>query len=245
MDDDAAGFGHSRSNYEDKVIAGNTFDFVALHGEAVRKAGYSFISSSVEAFCKAADTPAAVDLILGKQKEIKQGRGAYGTKFKAFPSELQNRMAALATEGTDFFVSGAFVATDIWDNPNSNDEVAAADKKFAQDILGFTWRSGQASITGQAYEVATPYREFGHGEYSFSCTPNQDCYVVESPDSFYATDSEKGCTFMRYSENNLVAGTLYRNGESRVAVIGFPFETITDEKSRDKLMKQVLDFFSK
>lgn len=245
MDDDAAGFGHSRSNYEDKVIAGNTFDFVALHGEAVRKAGYSFISSSVEAFCKATDTPMAVDLILGKQKEIKQGRGAYGTKFKVFPSELQNRMAALASEGTDFFVSGAFVATDIWDNPNSNDEVAEADKKFAQDILGFTWRSGQASITGQTYEVATPYREFGHGKYSFSCTPNQDCYVVESPDSFYATDSEKGCTFMRYSENNLVAGTLYRNGESRVAVIGFPFETINDEKSRDNLMKQVLDFFSK
>lgn len=245
MDDDAAGFGHSRSNYEDKVIAGNTFDFVALHGDAIRNAGYSFISSSVEAFCDATDKPAVVDLILGKQKEIKQGRGAYGTRFKAFPSELQERMASLAADGTDFFVSGAFVATDIWDNPNSSEEVAEADKKFAQDILGFTWRSGQASITGQAYEVATPYREFDHGKYDFSCTPNQNCYVVESPDSFYATDPDKGCTFMRYSENNLVAGTLYRNGDSRAAVIGFPFETIMEESGRDSLMKQVLDFLSK
>lgn len=245
MDDDAAGFGHSRSNYEDKVIAGNTFDFVALHGEAIRKAGFSFISSSVEAFCNASDSPAIVDLILGKQKEIKQGRGAYGTRFKAFPSELQNRMASLASSGTDFFVSGAFVATDIWDNPNSSPEIAKSDKKFAQEVLGFTWRSGQAAVTGQAYEVATPYREFGHGKYDFYNTPNQDCYVVESPDSFYATDPAKGCSFMRYSENNLVAGTLYRNGESRVAVIGFPFETIRSEKDRDSLMKQVLDFFSK
>ena len=154
-------------------------------------------------------------------------------------------MASLAADGTDFFVSGAFVATDIWDNPNSSEEVAEADKKFAQDILGFTWRSGQASITGQAYEVATPYREFDHGKYDFSCTPNQNCYVVESPDSFYATDPDKGCTFMRYSENNLVAGTLYRNGDSRAAVIGFPFETIMEESGRDSLMKQVLDFLSK
>ncbi len=89
MDDDAAGFGASRANYEDKVVAGNTFDYVVTHGEAIRKAGFSFISSSVDAFCNAGDKPALVDLILGKQKEIKQGRGFYGTRFKAFPSELQ------------------------------------------------------------------------------------------------------------------------------------------------------------
>ena len=44
MDDDASGFGDSYSNYEDKVIAGNTFDYPAIHGAAILKAGYSFIS---------------------------------------------------------------------------------------------------------------------------------------------------------------------------------------------------------
>ncbi|MDE6436829.1 MAG: hypothetical protein K2K69_04910, partial [Muribaculaceae bacterium] len=84
-------------------------------------AGHGFGSSSVEAFCNATDKPAMVDLILGKQKEIKQGRGVYGTKFKAFPGELQNRMAALAAEGTNFFVTGAYVASDIWENRNSSE----------------------------------------------------------------------------------------------------------------------------
>lgn len=69
MDDDAAGFGASRSNYERTPVAGNTFDYCALHGEAIVKAGYSFISQSAAAFAASGSTDAiAVDLILGKQK---------------------------------------------------------------------------------------------------------------------------------------------------------------------------------
>ncbi|MDE7091863.1 MAG: xanthan lyase, partial [Muribaculaceae bacterium] len=71
MDDDAAGFGASRANYEEKIVAGNTFDYVYRHGQAIRNAGYSFISTSVGAFVESdvASTPGAIDLILGKQKE--------------------------------------------------------------------------------------------------------------------------------------------------------------------------------
>lgn len=244
MDDDAAGFGASRANYEDKVVAGNTFDYVYTHGEAVRAAGYSFVSSSAEAFSAATDTPRIVDLILGKQKEILQGRGAYGPRFKAFPSELQTRMAALASKGTAFFVSGSYVATDIWDNPNSNQETAKADKEFAREVLGFNWRVGQASVTGEAYQVATRFKDFTKGEYKFHNELNPDFYAVESPDSFYPADNSKCATFMRYSENNLIAGTVYDSGEHRAVVIGFPFETIKGLGGRQSLMKQVLDFFA-
>ncbi len=244
MDDDAAGFGASRANYEDKVVAGNTFDFVLTHGEAIRAAGLSFISSSVEAFSAGNAKADIVDLILGKQKEIAQGRAVYGTRFKAFPSELQNRIAAMAKEGTDFFVSGSYVATDIWDNPYSDEATAEADKKFAREVLGYNWRVGQASVTGEAYQVPTRFDDFGKGDYTFNNTLSPDFYAVESPDSFYAPDSSRGCTFMRYSENNLVAGTLFDGGNYRTAVIGFPFESITDDAQRSHLMKQILDFFT-
>lgn len=244
MDDDAAGFGASRADYEDKVVAGNTFDYIVTHGEAIRKAGFSFVSSSVEAFCNATDKPAFVDLILGKQKEIKQGRGAYGTRFKAFPSELQARIASLTAQGTSFFVSGAYVATDIWDNTNSTEEVAEADKKFAREVLGYNWRVGQATVEGEAYQVQTRFKDFGKGSYDFVTKLSPECYAVESPDSFYPADTAKGATFMRYTENNLVAGTVFDNGNYRTAVMGFPFETIKDAGSRAHLMKQVLDFFT-
>lgn len=244
MDDDAAGFGASRADYETKVIAGNTFDYTADHGTYAMEAGWSFVSTSVEAFCEATDTPEAVDLILGKQKETKTGTGAYGTRFKAFPSALQTRMAALASKGTDFFVSGSYVASDIWDNPYSSKETAEADKKFAREVLGFNWRVGQASVTGQAYQVPVRFKQFGKGVYDFYNEYNPDFYAVESPDSFYAADKETGATFMRYSENNLVAGTVFNAPTHKAVVIGFPFETIKgDGSAKYNLMKQVLDYF--
>lgn len=243
MDDDAAGFGASRANYETKVIAGNTFDYTEDHGFYAMAAGWSFVSTSVEAFCESTDTPQAVDLILGKQKETKTGTGAYGTRYKAFPTALQTRMADLAAKGTGFFVSGSYVATDIWDNPYSSAETAEADKKFAREILGFNWRVGQASVTGQAYEVPCRFKEFGKGTYDFYNEYNSDFYAIESPDSFYPADKATGATFMRYSENNLVAGTVFSAPTHKAVVIGFPFETIKgDGMAKLNLMNQILKF---
>ncbi len=246
MDDDAAGFGASRANYEKDVIAGNTFDYPYVHGKAITAAGMGFISTSVDAFVK---TPAdkdvqIVDLILGKQKEIKQGRGAYGTRYKAFPAELQTKITEMTANGTSFFVTGAFVATDIWDNPNSTEAVAEADKKFATEVLGYHWRVGQASCTGEAYEVDSRFKQFDRHDYTFSATLNADCYVVESPDSFYPADGKRGATIMRYTENNLIAGIAYDNNAYRTVVIGFPFETIKNDADRTALMSQVLNYFS-
>ncbi len=153
-------------------------------------------------------------------------------------------MAALAGKGASFFVSGSYVATDIWDNPNSDQETAKADKEFAREVLGFNWRVGQASVTGEAYQVATRFKDFTKGEYKFHNELNPDFYAVESPDSFYPADNSKCATFMRYSENNLIAGTVYDSGEHRAVVIGFPFETIKGLGGRQSLMKQVLDFFA-
>ncbi len=245
MDDDAAGFGASRSNYEEKVIAGNTFDYVYAHGCAIAAAGHSFVSTSVGAYTAsdAAGEPRIVDLILGKQKEIKHGRGVYGTYFKTFPTALQDKIRLATAAGTDFFVSGAFVATDLWDNPNSSAETAAADQAFATDVLGYHWRVGQASVTGEAYQVDNRFNDFTGGKYEFSAELNADCYAVESPDSFYAADKDKGCTIMRYSENNLVAGIAAAFDSYRTVVLGFPFETIDSADARAALMTQILNYF--
>ncbi len=245
MDDDAAGFGASRANYEKDVIAGNTFNYPYVHGQAIRAAGRGFYSASVEAFSAdpVQNMPRIVDLILGKQKEVKTGRGAMPTRFKAFPTELQNKLARYTAGGGNLFISGAYVATDIWDNPNSSKEVAEADQKFATEVLGYHWRVDQASVTGEAYTVKSRFREFTPAEYQFSAELNSECYAVESPDSFYAANKD-GATIMRYTENNLVAGIAYNPGSYRTVVIGFPFETIKSAAERDELMGQVLNFLS-
>ncbi len=245
MDDDAAGFGASRSNYEKEVVAGNTFDYAVVHGQAIADCGYGFISASVEAFAngEVTDAPRILDLIMGKQKEIKPGTGLYGNRYKTFSAELQDRIRKYTAAGGNVFLSGAFIATDLWDNPYSSKEVAEADQKFAQEVLGYTWRVGQASVTGEAYEVQSRFKAFTGGEFAFYNELNPDFYAVESPDSFYAKDKDKGATIMRYSENNLVAGIAYTPGAYRTVVIGFPFETIKDASRRAALMGQVLEFF--
>lgn len=240
MDDDAAGFGASRADYETKVIAGNTFDYVYVHGKAIAEAGRSFVSSSVEAFITSeTKTPAIVDLILGKQKEIIVGRGVYGSKYKTFPDALQQKITSHCNAGGNIFVSGSYVATDLWDN----DRATEKDRTFASDVLGYKWRVGQASVTGEAYEVQSRFSQFSDLSISFSNRLNADCYAVESPDSFYPADDDKGATIMRYSENNLIAGTAYDAGAYRTVVIGFPFETIDAADARISLMTQILNFF--
>lgn len=243
MDDDAAGFGASRSNYEEKVIAGNTFDYVYKHGVAIKNAGKGFISCGIDAFIKD-DTavPGMVDLIMGKQKEYKRGTGAYGTYYKTFTPALQAKLRAHAARGGNLFVTGSFIATDLWDNPNSSKEVLEADQKFAAEVLGFKWRVGQASVTGEAYEVQSRFKDFDGGEFDFYNELNKDSYAVESPDSFYPADSKKGATFMRYTENNLVAGTIFDSGKHRTVAVGFPFETIREQSQADRLMKQAVEF---
>lgn len=245
MDDDAAGFGASRANYEKDVIAGNTFCYPYIHGLAIKEAGRGFYSASVAAYTDNTVSDAKIlDLILGKQKEIMQGRGAYGTKYKTFPSALQNRLRQATDSGTSVFVSGAYVASDLWDNPNSSKSVAEADQKFATEVLGYHWRVDQASVTGEAYTVASRFKEFTPEEYTFSAELNSECYAVESPDSFYASN-KSGATIMRYNENNLVAGIAYAPEGYRTVVIGFPFETISSAESRTSLMRQILNFFDK
>ncbi len=141
-------------------------------------------------------------------------------------------------------VTGSYVATDLWDNPLSDSATIAADKKFATEVLGYHWRVGQASVTGDVYEVVSPFRQFSNGRFEFSNRLNADCYAVESPDSFYASD-DRGATVMRYGENNLVAATAMSDKNYRTFVAGFPFETIRGEQNRDLLMRQILDFLTR
>ena len=245
MDDDAAGFGASRANYEDKVIAGNTFDYPYVHGTAIRNAGKGFFSMSLEAYLDSATvcTAPVLDLILGKQKETKTGTGLYGSEFKSFPKELQQKITDYCAAGGNVFVSGAFVATDLWDNSIADPETLKADQEFATKVLGYHWRVDQASVTGEAFECPSRFHAFGRESFDFYSELNDECYVVESPDSFYPADA-RGETIIRYSENNLIGGIAMADEKYRTVVIGFPFETIKGEAARNSLMQQILNFFS-
>lgn len=240
MDDDASGFGSSNSNYETKVIAGNTFDYPYLHGQAIAKAGYSYVSTSNESVMDSMVNLRDykfVDLILGKQKQTCIGRGIHATEFKTFPLKLQNAITDFCNQGGNIFISGAYVATDLWDNGTS----LAEDKDFATKILKYKWRTGQAATEGGVKTVASPFGMFS-GKYNYFNTLNSDSYVVESPDGIEPAQ-EDAFTQFRYSENNLSAGVTYQ-GKYKTCILGFPFESIKSNEERERLMNAVLTFFA-
>ena len=249
-DDDAAGYGDSYGNYEKLVIKGNTFDYPALHGRAIMKAGYSFVSVSKAALQDkaylSADDYSAVDIILGKEKQSKMGRiGAVkGLDFKTFDTTMQQALTDYCKAGGRVFVSGSYVATDLFQNPivKADD----ADKKFAREILKYEWRDDKAACEGGIKAVPSPLTE-ERAEYSYYNKPNEESYVVESPDALVPADPA-AYTCFRYTENNLPAGVVFGGNETdkwRTVVLGFPFEAVKGEAQRDALMQQVLDFLLK
>ena len=243
-DDDSAGFGASRADQEDKVIAGNTFDYPAIHGAALMESGYSFVSASVAAVENGIvdmKQYKLADLILGKQKETQIGRGEVPNRFLAFTAPLQKAIADYTANGGSILVSGSYVATDIWDKTNPDE----ASKEFAKQTLGYQWRVGQATIEGKAHTVPTYFDSFGDLNVEYYTTLNDKFYAVESPDGIYPADKTKGCTLMRYGENNIPAAVVADHGGYRTCVMGFPFETIKDAASRRALMGQIMEFFNK
>ena len=242
MDDDASGFGDSYSNYETQVIAGNTFDYPALHGTAILKAGYSFVSCSDEAVEDGQITLndyKYTDLILGKECQTKIGRGGVKPlEFKTFSKPMQECITAYCNQGGNIFISGAYVGTDLWDNRliTAKEE----DKKFAMEVLKYKWRAGQAAIMGKVKCVTSPFPSLT-GNYTYYNELNSDSYVVESPDAIEPA-TEGAYTIMRYPENNLSAGVAYQ-GSYKTCVLGFPFESLRTTEEREYLMNAIMTFF--
>lgn len=242
MDDDASGFGDSYGNYETMVVAGNSFDYPSIHGEAILKAGFSFAScskKSIENQIIHLSDYKIVDLILGKEYQSKSGPGGIRSlEFKTFTAGMQKAITNYCQQGGNIFVSGAFTGTDLWDNHIAPS--LEADRKFATDILKYRWRAGQAATTGNVKAVASLYPVFD-GKFSYYNELNSESYVVESPDAIEPADNNAYTTF-RYSENNLSAGIVY-NGNYKTCVLGFPFESLKTTKEREIMMKMVLSFF--
>lgn len=243
-DDDAPGFGACRSNYETQNIAGNTFNYPSIHGKAIIEAGYSFVSTSAMAVDKGdvdLSSYCTVDMIMGKQKETPTGRGAKPSRYKAFTTGLMNALTTYTRGGGNVLMTGAYVGSDIWDKEKS----LGNEKNFAQNVMGYTWVDGRATLRGEVYSVPSVLKmSDGMGNLHFYDTLNSDFYAVESPDAIKASDG-KGATIVRYSENNIPAGIASSRNGYKTVVLGFPFETIKNENERNEFMQRVLNFFEK
>ena len=240
-ENDNYALGTSYNDYETEVIAGNTFDYPALHGRSIVEAGYSFASASHRAVAsdvvnlKEYD---AVDLILGKQRATAIGRGTFGHHFEAISDELQGALRNYTNTGGAILVSGSYLLTDLWHSPIATD----SDRKFAEDVLHVRFGGNMATRRGNVFAPATKLSRRGL-ELRFNTELCEEIYAVESPEVVVPVGKD-AFTALRY-RSNAQSAAVASGGSSRTIVLGFPFETITDDKERDAMMNAALKFLTK
>ncbi len=245
------GFGASFDDYAGKPVAGNTFDYPYVHGKAIMNAGHPFYSCSNEAF--SADSifsneAWALDMICGKQVTTVTGSGTEH-KYQVFPYEIQDALKRFTSKGGHVLISGANIATDVWDSiyPIQIDSSYRAETiKFVKNVLGYKWVRNRAGRTGEVNMVESEMIGTTDNEgFRFYNEINQERYCVETPDGISPNSTKTGSTFMRYSDTKMPAGVCYEGKGYRTVSLGFPLETLKQEKDINDIIKITLDFFNK
>ena len=240
-EDENYALGTSYTDYEDMVIAGNSFDYPALHGDDLHALGYSFCSTSAQAV-ERGDIDLLkypiVDLILGKQRTTAVGRGAMGYRYKALSEAMQKAIRDYTANGGDIFVSGSYLLTDLWHGAEATD----SDKAFAESVLHAKFGGNMATSAGK---ISTKPTKFASEriKLSFNTLPSEEIYSVESPEVI--TPSGSGAiTALQYEGSKRSAAIAYR-GDYSIFVMGFPYETILDSKERRALLEEILNWITK
>lgn len=224
----------------DRASTGNTYNFIRQHASAVKANGYHFASATNEAIVDgifSLNNYAAADYILGDESTVDETFStAEQTKVKSF---LQN--------GGMLFVSGCELAWDL------DYKGTASDKDFINNYLKMKYVSDAPNNIKQ-----TTYQAEVLSGNPFSGIPNlafdngtHGTIDVQWPDVVKANAG--GVPFAKYTGLDTAAGVsgvyfegTFPSGTStgKVVALGFPFETIYPQSTRDQFMGKILTFFN-
>lgn len=235
LDDDSPGHGASYGDLETLAIPGNNFDFPFIHGRSIYKAGFSFVSVSDEVIMDSSfniNTYKIIDLLAGEEKASIILNKDSVIRFQLFPSNFLGRIEEFLNGGGNIFISGSEIASDM--------------HSFKQDslvgkALKYKWRTSNASKRGDFSFTDTTF--FGSNKvFQYNTGIHPVIYTVETADALEPFDN-KSSTILRYRENNMSGGIIYR-GDYKIIAFGFPFETIIDQNDRDGIMQIILEFLN-
>lgn len=238
-----SGFGACYEDYMDKVIGGNSFDYPAMHGRVLMKAGYSFDSCSIEALDngnKAGEDLSgskteeflgrskAVDIICGKECRVKTGSRS-PERGGIYTQPMMDLIRYASDEGKGILISGAYIAKEA-------EDAGAQTKESVREFLGITLRREHGSRTGNVHRIG-----FRMGQMSFPMQPCAESYCVESPDALgsYRMGSK---IIMEYTDSHLAAGVHIDFGGYRVAAFGFPLEILSSSEDFSAILEDSISY---
>lgn len=207
-------------------VAGNDFNYVAEHAEAIHSAGqYNILSCSSEALesgkVKLSDV-SCIDLVLGLEKDD----GHSLLIYKAFSENMQNQLRKFTRNGGSLLVSGSYVGSDM---------KGTNDLRFLNEVL-------KLSCGGSDHDNPNSSVHGLGMTFDIWRTINETHYAATSPD---VLNPIKGSNcVMRYSDGR-DAAVAYSGRDYKTFTMGFPLECIKDTKARNAIMRGILKYLIK
>lgn len=219
------GLGDSSDELAGKLIAGNNFNDVIIHAEAIQTAGeYSIASCSSKALenGKVNLKPyGLVDFLLGLERDDKHSL----VEYKTFTPAMQQQLANFTKRGGALLVSGAYVGSDM---------TGSIDRQFLSSTLKCNYAGRSAAPSGSIKGMGTAF------EYWWQL--NEEHYAATSADVLQPVSP--AFTALQYADGS-DAAIAYKGTDYRSFCMGFPFECITDKPKRNAIMHGILNYLLK
>ena len=218
------GLGYTNDSLMGQFIAGNDFNYIRTHAEAIASAQrFSISSCSAECLNTNEVRPTEyqmMDLILGLEKND----GWSLRQYQAFSPMLRQHLQLFTKRGGALLVSGSYIGSDM---------AAPAERRYLEDILKITYQGMNCdslqrdSIQG----LGTTFDFYRH--------LNETHYAATHPEILQPV--APAFTAMAYADS-YSACVAYDGKDYKAMTIGFPFECIKEEQKRLSLMRGILRF---
>lgn len=222
---ESGGLGYSGEELTGMLLAGNDFNYVKTHAEAIAAARqYNIVSCSSEALengLVALHNIAAIDMVLGLERNDGHSFQAY----KTFTPTMQHTLQGFTTRGGALLVSGAYIG---------RDNMTGGDQQFLAKTLKCQYAGRNMMQTDYLNGLGTTIQ--------YWAKLNEEHYAATSTDILQPM--KPAYTAMQYADG-YSAAVAYKGTDYRSFVMGVPFECIQNEKKRSSIMQGILNFLLK
>ena len=217
------GLGYSSDEMAGNFVAGNTFDYVTTHADAIATAKrYNISSASVEAMEHESfdlNSFDVVDMAFGLQKHDADNT----TYYQSASAELRKKLRAFTINHGDILASGAYIGYDL----QSEEE-----RLWLKTTLKAKYETSMPTDTITGIKGMNT-------EFDFHRKLNAEHYAATHCDIL--SPAETAFCPLLYS-NGYSAGVAYKGNDYSAFTLAFPFECIIDREKRCSIMRGILQF---
>ena len=218
------GLGYTNDSLMGQFVAGNDFDYIRTHTQAIATARkYRVVSCSSEALEYNDVHPQRyemMDLILG----LNRNDGYSTVKYQVMTPIMREHVRLFANKGGALLVSGAYLGSDMQE---------PAERRYLADVL---------KINYEGRDLDSLQRDSIRGlgmEFTFHRHLNERHYAAHHPEILEPV--YPAFSAMKYADD-YSACVAYSGNDYKAITMGFPLECIKDEPKRNTIMRGLLQF---